>query len=1315
MSEQTQDVVNQLEQRVEELTAANRQLRRQASLLDVTVKLNQVIATTPDVSSLSKRIVRVTKELLELHHISIFLIDPTGSWIVLSQAAGRASRKMNRDGLRLPVEGESCLSWVTKNQEPYLSYPSDLTGKKSRALSVKHNLLPKAQSELTLPLVSAGEPVGVLDLQSTRKRAFDQEDVVLFQALADQIALAIERAQRLARTMLDRDRTALLYDVGISLGPDLDIETILDRAVELTDRLGATFGEAKLLTAGDKTYFRSSVTERNKIDRDRQDELVRSALENGLEAQVLTSLQPVLQPDATHGEDWHLWQDEQPIGSIMCAPVVDDQDRFQGTLAFVHAEPFHFSEIDLPLLAAIASQISTALGNRLFVSELRSGLRETHLMLDISRSLSGAGSLTEVYEALEQSVLATGANRCTLYICDELDNNNLPTYGQIVFVGDSSLPTKSKLLNYRFPLAKYEILDELVYAQETLVIKDVSSDERLSSQEQELLRQFDSRSLVINPLVIRGHVIGFLSIEHRNQREFTDRELALYRTLCNQTTAALDHARQIQRTREALAETQTLYRAGRVLAGAKDFEDILQEALIEFVYSFNLDQGGITMLTSDKQFGQLRAYVEKGQLQEFEKLRFPIRDNIVYQELLLSGQPFTSYDVANDIRLVEFRSFNRDKSIKSTLQAPMIIRGETIGWIGVDAVDEHREFGQKDIDLARAMADQIAIAIQNHRLLEQTERRAEQLKAVAVVGEAVTGLLELDEVLKITVDLIRDRFGYYHVSIFLLDDRQEWAVVRASTGDVGKIMVERPHRLGVGSNSIVGFVTANSTPRIALDVGKDAVHFNNPLLPDTRSEMALPLSSRGVVIGALDVQSVQANAFTDDDIETLQVMADQITTAIENARLFEQTQRRLREQALLYSIGTKISGTLKLQETTDILVSETADALDCAQCVLSLFEENQFARVLSEYVKEGAQFSRGRDTLTDVTEFTSWTKILSTKQEFILHIDDSGSESWEYRYLKDHGGSGLVVVPILLRNDVIGVLEVYDDKAGRRFKYQDVVLLDSIALLAANAIENARLYETAHESQTFMKAIIEQIPDPIFIKDREHKWIVVNTAFSEGILGQSEDLILGATDYDFLPKEQADWLWKYDNRMFETGDIQETEEEITDFSGSQRILYTRKIPLNLSSEADKPEYLIGIINDITDRKQRESERERLIEETSKTLQRTQTLYRISDTLATADEQQPTFEAVLGQYLQLLKLKQGRITRPSMPMSPRPPTKTASSSHQHWSFRLKKTKYSNICSTSRLPFSFRIPRETSSPRHARMYVVGLNLPGCCLFR
>ena len=707
------------------------------------------------------------------------------------------------------------------------------------------------------------------------------------------------------------------------------------------------------------------------------------------------------------------------------------------------------------------------------VEELESSLRETHLMLDISRNLSGASSYNEVYDALVQSIQAAGADSCTLYVCTEIDSNNLPTFGQISFSNNAKVSQNKALLNSRFPLSKYEVLDELVYTQETLVIENTETDERLSLKDQEFFRQFEISSIVINPLVVRAHVTGLLAIEYKSPRTFSQRQLALFRTLCNQTTIALEHARQIRLTEEALAETQTLYRAGRVLAGADDLQEILEEALVEFVYSFGLDQGGITLLTSDGRFGQLRAYLEGGQLQDVEKLRFPIDEKIGYQKLLLSGQPFTSYDISSDARLAEFISFNHNKSIHSTLQAPMIIRGETIGWIGVDAVDIYREFSQKDIDLARAMSDQIAIAIQNNWLLEQTERRAEQLKAVASVGEAMTGLMELDEVLKSTVDLIRDRFDYYHVSIFLMDDQLEWAVVRASTGEVGRQMVAKPHKLKVDSNSIVGYATRHAQPRVALDVGEDKVHFKNPLLPDTRSEIALPLISRGAVMGALDVQSVEPNAFTQDDVETLQIMASQITTAIENAKLFEQTQRRLTEQAMLYRIGTKISGTLHLQETTDILASETADALNVAKCVLTLLEENKTAFVISDYVRKTSNFQSHEGQRYQIDESISWAKILHTKQEIIIHLDNTQTSGWEVEYLKKHQGTALTIVPILLRNDVIGLLGVYDDRPGRRFTQEDISLLDSIALQAANAIENARLFaqtqRTLEQTRTLLQ------------------------------------------------------------------------------------------------------------------------------------------------------------------------------------------------------------------------------------------------------
>jgi PAS domain S-box-containing protein len=1060
----------------------------------------------------------------------------------------------------------------------------------------------------------------------------------------EELTQALTQAQdQLRQVIAERDKISLLYQISAAFSANPDIDAIMATAVSLHTHLTAVVGEVYLLTDTGEAYFKASIPEQNNIDDRTRRELVYRVLTGDVEAQALSARSSILISDTALDSSWHpLAESRRQFRSFICAPVVVGRDRLKGAISFAHPSPNHFSQEDLMLSEMIASEVATTLENAFRLSEIQINLQETHLMLDISRRLAAANNLNEVYDALVQSVMATGADRCVLYMCEELNNQNLPTYGQVVLIGDANSARKGEPIQQRFPLEKYPVFKELVQSQETLVIENISTDPHLTPEEEQFLTRFGTCSIIINPLVTRSFVTGLLSIEYRAKHFFTERELALYRTLCNQTTIAIEHARQVQRTEEALAETQTLYRAGRVLAGAADLQEILEESLVEFVYSLGLDQGGVTLLTPDRQTGQLMAYLENGQLQSIEQLRFPIKENIPYQQALLAGQPFVSSDVTNDPRLAKFVTFNKKEPIKSMLQAPMIIRGETIGWIGADAVKLHRDFNQREVDLARAMADQIAITIQNRRLLEQTELRADRLKAVARVGKVVAALAELDEVLNLTVNLIRDRLGFYHVSIFLIEESGEWAVVRASTGEVGRIMVERPHRLGVGSNSIVGYVTANAAPRIALDVGEDAVHFENPLLPDTRSEMALPLISRGVVIGALDVQSGEPNAFTDEDIETLQIMADQLTTAIENARLFEQIERRLNEQALLYRIGSRVGSTLNLQEATDILVSETAQALDVAECVLSLLEEDETLYIISDTVKENSHFRSDQGQRFKLGEFSFWPHVSTTKQGFLLYSDDKEQSGWEYDYLKTHGGAALAIVPILLRNQVIGLLEVYDDKPGRRFRQEEISLLDSIALQAANAIENARLFESAYESQTFMKAIINQIPDPIFIKDREHRWTVVNTPFTH-ILGQPEENIVGRSDYDFLPKEQADWFWDYDNRMFETGETQEVEEVITNAAGELRTLYTRKIPLTLTAGEEKPEYLIGIINDITERKQREAERERLIEETRKTLDRTQTLYRISDALAAgAANQQATFEIVLGEYLQLLGLKQGRI-------------------------------------------------------------------------
>lgn len=187
------------------------------------------------------------------------------------------------------------------------------------------------------------------------------------------------------------------------------------------------------------------------------------------------------------------------------------------------------------------------------------------------------------------------------------------------------------------------------------------------------------------------------------------------------------------------------------------------------------------------------------------------------------------------------------------------------------------------------------------------ERQATYLRATGEVSRVAASIFDLDELLAQVAALISAQFGFYHAGIFLLDETREWAVLRAASSEGGQRMVARGHRLGVGAQGIVGYVTQTGRPRIALDVGDDMVWFNNPDLPETHSEMALPLIVGERVIGALDVQSQETGAFKNEDINTLRILADQLAIAIANALVFSQRQQAIEELQRAYSTDTRRS------------------------------------------------------------------------------------------------------------------------------------------------------------------------------------------------------------------------------------------------------------------------------------------------------------------------------------------------------------------------------------------------------------------------
>lgn len=233
---------------------------------------------------------------------------------------------------------------------------------------------------------------------------------------------------------------------------------------------------------------------------------------------------------------------------------------------------------------------------------------------------------------------------------------------------------------------------------------------------------------------------------------------------------------------------------------------------------------------------------------------------------------------------------------RSEMALPLIVGDEVIGALTVQST-EGAAFSEDDTVTLQSMADQLAVAIhnarlyaQNQNLLAQARRQAQLLEAAAEVGRDITSILDLDELLSKAVDIICDAYGFYYAGVFLVDEEDEWAVLRAGRGEAGAEMIAEGHRLKIGGHSMIGASAAQHKARIALDVGVEPVHFKNPHLPDTRSEMALPLIVGDDVIGALTVQSTKEAAFSENDITSLQAMADQLAVAIDNARLLDELE-----------------------------------------------------------------------------------------------------------------------------------------------------------------------------------------------------------------------------------------------------------------------------------------------------------------------------------------------------------------------------------------------------------------------------------------
>jgi len=436
-------------------------------------------------------------------------------------------------------------------------------------------------------------------------------------------------------------------------------------------------------------------------------------------------------------------------------------------------------------------------------------------------------------------------------------------------------------------------------------------------------------------------------------------------------------------------------------------------------------------------------------------------------ELAPRGQGFLSRKlVPDDLALRRLNSGER----YTMVAAPLYVREDQLGVALF-------EVGPREGTVYDILCRQVSNALKGALLVQQVEersralqeanyavqRRAIHLEASAEVARAIISIFDVDKLLRKTVDLVRDQFGFYHAGIFLLDEAGEWAVLREATGEAGAQMKIEGHRLAVGETSMVGWTALHRQPRIALDVGQDAVRFANPLLPATRSEMTLPLVIGDRLIGVLNVQSTEEAAFDDDDVQVLQSMANQIAVAIENARRVSDETLLLETTSPIYRASRRLARATTINEVADAIIASVAEtgADGCTVVEFEFASDEEPVALLYRGVwrrEREVQFQPG--TRLAIADSPFPFDMVSTLWS-VADVDrDSSLPQSARQVFKETGVRALTNIPLYARGRVIGQVVVLRAVPGP-FSDAALRLYEALSDQAAVALERARLWEEA--------------------------------------------------------------------------------------------------------------------------------------------------------------------------------------------------------------------------------------------------------------
>ncbi|HSJ53104.1 MAG TPA: GAF domain-containing protein, partial [Anaerolineae bacterium] len=934
---------------------------------------------------------------------------------------------------------------------------------------------------LCVPMISRDRVIGAIEVLNHRDgRPFEEEEAALLTSLAAQAAVAIENArlytltdQALARRVQE---LSTMQRIDRDLNAALDFDRVMDvtvdwalRATRVSVGLIAFYHQEHhgLLLLASRGYPPDVERYREQL----------WPLDEGIVGRVVRSGQPALVGNVLQDPDYRA---AQPSTRSQLSVPIRREERVIGVIALESPELDGFDDEDLVFVQRLADHAVIAIENARLHADTERHLQQQVALRAAGEVISSALDLkvvmSRIVEQMGHVVQATSA-----YICEHEPETRASTV-IAEYISPEACPEEvvsdMGTTYYEEDNTFYQLLQSRGYAVAHV------NDPGLDVQDRVHMEHYGAKTVLSIPFVVRGRLVGFAELwESRRPRQFRPDEIALCQGIAGQAAIAIENARLYDESRQRAEDMALLYDISLAISSHLSLGDVLEALHVRIRDVWDPPVFFIALYDEALDALEFPIYLDRGTRLE------PIRLDLAEQSCLAASIVRNRRPLLIRDRLAEAESDPAQDALlgeptRSWLGVPLVA-GDRM--VGVMSVQDYAPgaYGEEHERFLTTIASQVSIAIENAQLYQRTEHyarelaeRAERLALINRISVAVNSTLDLDEILGTATREIARAFQVKQAGTFLADEEEDLLRLVAEHwegDDTGTTRVAFP----LSTASSLEQVIETSQAVFIADPQHDPVMAGvRSILLRRRlhSLLIVPLVVKGRVIGVIELGGVdEARTFTTDEIDLAQTIANQVGMAVENVRLYQETQRRLREVSLLYDTSAAVSRTLDLERVLQTTVDQITAALDADGCTISIWdhEEDTLATQISYSLDPACWEPESVGSVYSLAEQPVPRRVLAGRQPLGVRSGDVAADPEAAAWLASLRARSALLVPMIVRDKAIGLLELVRAASGRAFTATEIRLCHTLANQAAAAIENARLYEGVREADQAKSEFID--------------------------------------------------------------------------------------------------------------------------------------------------------------------------------------------------------------------------------------------------